>query len=130
MKHMDSNGQYSRIENSTKIKGEVISEGDLRIDGVLEGTLKTAGKVIIGKEGILIGGVTCQNADVEGHIKGNVFVEQTLSLKATSKVEGEVITDKLIVEAGATFNATCSMDVASKDVKTLNTVDEKHAKKA
>jgi cytoskeletal protein CcmA (bactofilin family) len=130
MKNMETNGQYSRIENSTKIKGEIISEGDLRIDGVLEGTLKTTGKVIIGKEGVLIGGINCQNADIEGHVKGNLFVEQSLSLKATSKVEGEVITDTLMVEAGATFNATCSMDVASKDVKKLNTVEEKHAKEA
>jgi cytoskeletal protein CcmA (bactofilin family) len=65
MKNIDANGQYSRIENTTIIKGEILSEGDFRVDGTLEGTIKTSGRVIVGKEGKILGGVTCQNADVE-----------------------------------------------------------------
>ena len=47
MKNTEINGQYSRIEKSTKFKGDIISEADFRIDGVLNGTIKTKGKVII-----------------------------------------------------------------------------------
>ena len=73
MKNNDVNGQYSRIENSTNIKGDIISEGDFRIDGKLQGSIKTNGKIVIGKEGFVKGGVSCRNADVEGKIKGNLF---------------------------------------------------------
>ena len=52
MKNNDVNGQYSRIENSTNIKGDIISEGDFRIDGKLQGSIKTNGKIVIGKEGL------------------------------------------------------------------------------
>ena len=90
MKNLDTNGQYSRIENSTTIKGEIISEGDFRVDGILEGTIKTAGRVIVGKDGKILGGVSCQNADVEGKIKGNLFVEENLTLKPTCIIEGDV----------------------------------------
>ena len=58
MKNNDVNGQYSRIENSTLIKGDIVSEGDLRIDGTLEGSIKTKGKIVVGKEGIIKGDVS------------------------------------------------------------------------
>ncbi|MDA0773970.1 MAG: polymer-forming cytoskeletal protein [Bacteroidetes bacterium] len=119
MKNIDANGQYSRIENTTIIKGEILSEGDFRVDGTLEGTIKTSGRVIVGKEGKILGGVTCQNADVEGKIKGNLFVEENLTLKPTCILEGDVATKRLIVESGATFNATCTMGEAEKEVKSL-----------
>ena len=84
MKNNDVNGQYSRIENSTLIKGDIVSEGDLRIDGTLEGSIKTKGKIVVGKEGIIKGDVSCTNADVEGKIDGNLFVSENLNLRATS----------------------------------------------
>ncbi|MGA0415557.1 MAG: bactofilin family protein [Flavobacteriaceae bacterium] len=130
MKNLDTNGQYSRIENSTTIKGEIISEGDFRVDGILEGTIKTAGRVIVGKDGKILGGVSCQNADVEGKIKGNLFVEENLTLKPTCIIEGDVATKRLIVESGATFNATCTMGGAASDVKSLPKQEEEHEKTA
>lgn len=110
MKNNDVNGQYSRIENSTLIKGDIVSEGDLRIDGTLEGSIKTKGKIVVGKEGIIKGDVSCTNADVEGKIDGNLFVSENLNLRATSTIEGDISIGKLIVEYGATFNASCSMN--------------------
>ncbi len=70
MKNSDISGQYSRLENTTSVKGDIISEGDFRIDGVLEGSIKTKGKVVIGKEGFVNGSINCLSADVEGKIKG------------------------------------------------------------
>ena len=110
MKNNEINGHYSRLESSTKVKGEILSDGDFRIDGKLEGSIKTKGKVVLGKEGIINGAVSCSNADIEGKIKGNLFVSQTLSLKSTCDIEGDVVIGKLIVESGATFNATCTMN--------------------
>ena len=126
MKHSDINGQYSRIENSTTIKGDIISEGDFRIDGTLEGSIKTNGKIVIGKEGIVKGGISCNKADVEGKIKGDLFVSETLNLRSTSNVEGEVIIGKLVVESGATFNASCSMNKEGKkaDIQLVSKIED------
>ena len=132
MKHSDINGQYSRIENSTTIKGDIISEGDFRIDGTLEGSIKTNGKIVIGKEGIVKGGISCNKADVEGKIKGDLFVSETLNLRSTSNVEGEVIIGKLVVESGATFNASCSMNKEGKkaDIQLVSKIEETRDKTA
>ena len=53
MKNNDHNGQPNRIERSTKITGEIVSEADFRIDGTLEGSITTSEKVVIGKKALL-----------------------------------------------------------------------------
>jgi cytoskeletal protein CcmA (bactofilin family) len=97
------------IGKKTTINGEINSEGDFRIDGVVEGSIHAKGKVIIGKEGRVQGEITCSNAEIEGHVSGNLVVDNMLSLKASSSVTGEVVIGKLTVEPGAVFNAVCSM---------------------
>lgn len=102
-------GQPNRIEKNTKIKGDIISEADFRIDGKLNGNLKTSGKVVIGKDGYIHGKVECVNADIEGSFNGELQVSNLLALKASAVIEGTVTVSKLAVEPGATFNASCSM---------------------
>lgn len=102
-------GQPNRIEKNTKIKGDIISEADFRIDGKLDGNVKTSGKVVIGKDGYIHGKVQCVNADIEGSFNGELQVSELLSLKASAVIEGTVSVNKLAVEPGATFNASCSM---------------------
>ncbi|NQZ43216.1 MAG: polymer-forming cytoskeletal protein [Flavobacteriaceae bacterium] len=102
-------GQPNRIEKNTIIKGDITSEADFRIDGKLEGNVKTSGKVVIGKGGLIKGKVECVNADIEGNFNGELFVSELLSLKSSAQIEGTVNVAKLAVEPGATFNAACSM---------------------
>ncbi len=109
------------IDKGTKIIGDIVSEGDFRIDGVLEGTLKTEGRVIIGKEGNIKGKIECNNADVEGTFNGEFVVNNTLTAKSTSTIIGDVIVGQISTESGATFNANCSMrskQVEKSDKKT------------
>lgn len=102
-------GQPNRIEKNTVIKGNITSEADFRIDGKLEGNVKTSGKVVIGKDGLIKGKVECVNADIEGNFNGELYVSELLSLKNSAKIEGTVNVAKLAVEPGATFNASCTM---------------------
>ncbi|MEM8846520.1 MAG: polymer-forming cytoskeletal protein [Bacteroidota bacterium] len=106
-------GQPNRIEKNTKIKGDITSEADFRIDGKLEGNVKTSGKVVIGKDGYINGKVECVNADIEGKFNGELNVSDLLSLKASATIEGNVSVSKLAVEPGATFNASCTMGKAA-----------------
>ena len=102
-------GQPNRIEKNTKIKGDIVSEADFRIDGKLDGNVKTSGKVVIGKDGYIHGKVECVNADIEGSFNGELLVSDLLSLKSSAVIEGTVSVNKLAVEPGATFNASCTM---------------------
>lgn len=106
-------GQPNRIEKNTTIIGNITSQADFRIDGKLEGDVKTSGRIVIGREGRIQGKVSCVNADIEGHFNGELIVEDLLSLKASAVIEGTVTASKLAVEPGANFNATCNMTVKS-----------------
>jgi cytoskeletal protein CcmA (bactofilin family) len=102
-------------KNSTFI-GDITSDGDFRIDGVLEGTLKTKGRVIIGAEGLIKGAVEAANAEIEGKFSGQLSVANTLTIKPTANISGDIIIGKLSIEPGATFNATCVMKGALKEL--------------
>ena len=110
------------IAKNSTFKGEISSEGDFRIDGVLEGTLQTKGRVIIGKDGQIKGNVTATNADVEGKFSGELKVTNILTIKGTAHIYGDVFVGKLSVEPGAIFNATCAMKGTA--VKELNKAND------
>ena len=115
------------IGKNTSIIGDVISEGDFRIDGKVDGTIKTSGRVVIGKIGCANGKVECNNADIEGKFSGELFVSNLLTLKDTAKISGEVVIGKLSVEPGAEFNATCVMKGSVKELKNEQTSKEQSA---
>ena len=96
------------ISNGTEITGEVRSQGDVRIDGVLNGNLSTKGKVVIGNTGKVKGEVNCKNSEVSGVIEGKIKVSQLLTLKIASRINGDIITNKLSIEPGASFTGRCS----------------------
>ena len=105
------------IGSNTKIIGDIVSEGDFRIDGTLEGNIQTNGRVIIGEAGLIKGKAECTNADIEGKFSGDLQVSDVLTVKSTANIVGDVVISKLSVEPGATFNATCSMRGAVKELK-------------
>ena len=110
----NSSGQNS-ISQATKINGDISSEGDLRIDGIVEGNIKTSGKVAVGKSGFIKGTLSGTDAHFEGKFSGKLSLSGTLTLKSSAHIEGEVVAGKLAVEPGATFNVTCAMKGAEKE---------------
>lgn len=105
------------IGAGTIVKGDITSDGDFRIVGKLIGTIQSKGKVVIGKNGSVEGDIICKNADVSGHVKGSVKVDELLSLAATSKMEGDVVTSRIAIEAGAVFSGQCHMSNVNETTK-------------
>ncbi len=103
------NTTINLISNGTEITGDVKSNGDIRIDGMLTGNLNTKGKVVIGPTGKVKGEVVCRNSEVSGIVEGKICVGQLLTLKTSSKIVGDIITYKLSIEPGAKFTGNCKM---------------------
>ncbi len=97
------------IGNGTDIKGNIKSNGDLRIDGFITGNINASGKVVVGSTGRVEGEISCQNADISGDVKANIKVTELLSLKANAVVSGDIFTNKLAIEPGAVFTGACKM---------------------
>ena len=102
----------NRINEGTHISGDITSNGFFRIDGFVEGTISTPSKVVLGKNGIVKGNLSCENADIAGSFTGNLTISNLLTLRSSASIKGEVVVGKLSVEPGAIFNATCSMQTA------------------
>jgi cytoskeletal protein CcmA (bactofilin family) len=117
------------IGAGTVIQGDIKTNGDIRIDGTLTGSITVKGKLVIGVSGSVDGEVACQNADISGTVKGKVTVAELLALKASSKLTGDIITNKIAIEPGAMFSGSCSMGGIIKDIKGERTEKPKFAEK-
>ena len=118
-KNMEPTASQNRINEGTKLKGDIQSKGFFRIDGEIDGNVSTPSKVVLGKTGVITGTLVCENADIEGSFDGKLDVSGTLTLKATAKITGDVVVGKLAVEPGATFNASCVMKGSEKKSEVL-----------
>ncbi len=105
----NTGAMYNALTNGSKIVGKIFADSDFRIDGEVEGTITCNGKVIVGQNGHLKGSISCANAEIVGQVEGDVIVSETLSLRATAVVKGDVRTKVLMVEPNAVFNGSCSM---------------------
>lgn len=97
------------IGGGTEITGDINSNGDLRIDGILTGNITTKGKVVVGETGRIKGEISCKNADVSGSVEGKISVVDLLALKSSSRVIGDITTGKFSVEPGSRFTGYCNM---------------------
>jgi cytoskeletal protein CcmA (bactofilin family) len=109
---------FNVLVNGTKVIGDVKSESDFRLDGEIEGSIDCKGKLVLGQKGFVKGNILCENAEISGEVSGNVIIRDTLSLRATAIIGGDINTKILVVETGAVFNGKCSM--TSKTVTKKN----------
>ncbi|MDD3567071.1 MAG: polymer-forming cytoskeletal protein [Bacteroidales bacterium] len=116
----------------TEIHGDIMSNGDLRIDGSLVGNISAKGKVVIGETGKIKGEITCKNCDVSGIVDGKIMVSELLSLKSNAKIIGDMSTSRLAIEPGSRFTGYCDMTSENNKDKNASftptsTSDEKKA---
>jgi cytoskeletal protein CcmA (bactofilin family) len=99
----------SLIGAGTTMKGDISSNGDLRIDGTLTGNIHCSAKVVIGANGVVEGDINGQQADIMGKVSGTITVKDLLQLKGGSIVTGNLKSAKLQIEPTASFNGECHM---------------------
>lgn len=99
---------------SVKMQGDLISEGNIRIEGGVTGKITTSESVMIGASAEIIAEIKAGNASVAGSIKGNINVSGQLILHATAQVQGDISCATLRVEDGARFTGKCSMKTDEK----------------
>lgn len=114
----ESSPSINFLGNGTIIKGSIKSNGDFRIDGVLNGSINSKGKVVVGPSGRVEGEIVCQNADISGEIQAKIVVHELLTLKASAILKGDIFTNKLAIEPGAKFTGSCNMnDIPEKELE-------------
>ncbi|MFM9911600.1 MAG: polymer-forming cytoskeletal protein [Chitinophagaceae bacterium] len=110
-------GGASLIAAGTILKGDITSNGDIRIDGTLQGNIHCTAKVVIGANGVVEGDIAGQQADIMGKVKGTIKAKELLQLKGSCEISGNIHAGKLQIEPTANFNGQCHM---SESVPTVN----------
>ena len=103
----------SIIASGMKVVGDCETDGTIRIEGSVEGTVRAGKAVVVGKEGIVRGDITTQDAVVSGTVLGTLLVESRLELQATCRVDGDVRARRMQLEEGAILNGTVHMGEVS-----------------
>jgi cytoskeletal protein CcmA (bactofilin family) len=91
------------------------------------GSITSSGKVVIGETGKMEGEINCETSNISGTVKGKVTVKDILSLQASARINGDIETNKLSIEPGASFTGSCNMGAVIKDIS--ESTNEKRAEK-
>ncbi|MDP2175976.1 MAG: polymer-forming cytoskeletal protein [Bacteroidota bacterium] len=118
------NSALNMIGVGTVINGDISSEGDIRIDGIIEGKVISKSKIAMGISATIKGDVNARSADISGKIVGDIEITETLYLRASSKITGNIKTNKLVIESGSEFNGTCMMNFSSQKTSTSSSIEK------
>lgn len=104
------------IGKETTLDGNIASAGNIRIEGKVTGDVKAKAKFVLGADAEVSGSVVARSGEVAGRISGNIEISEVLILKPTAVINGDILTNQLVVEPGATFNGACKMGHLAKDI--------------
>lgn len=106
-------GDFNNVETiigpSVKVEGDFVGHGNLMIEGVVKGTVKTDGSLTVGEKSQITASISAANAVVSGEIKGNIIVKGSLELTSTARIAGDITAKGLTIASGAIFNGKCEM---------------------
>lgn len=111
--HINSDATvHNLISQGTTIKGDIETDGDLRIDGKIIGNIILKGKLVVGETAVIEGTIECEHADISGNITAKIKVNNLVRLSKTSSFTGDIVTKKISIEPGAAFSGTCQMSTS------------------
>ena len=94
---------------TVKIEGDLVSEGDIRVDGIVAGKIKTSKNLYVGPQASIEADVEAANAWLAGAVKGDVKIKESLIIQETGKVSGNIACARLAISEGASFSGSCTM---------------------
>ncbi len=104
-----SSGTQSVIQAGVTIRGELKSEGEIRIDGALEGSIVGKSRVVVGTTGSVQADIDGSEVVVLGKVCGNIVGNQRIELRRGAHVEGDLSTRSLVIEEGVFFRGLSRM---------------------
>ena len=113
-----SNGASLEVCNialGTTIEGTVKVEANIRLEGIIHGTVTCSGRIVISASGFIHGDIVCKNIVSEGKVEGNIVAKEKIHLLPTASVTGNMKYKTLQIDAGAAFDgqAICAPSTPS-----------------
>ena len=106
----DNNGEVTIVGTGARLEGNVVSAGNLRIDGQVKGQINADGDVTLSPQSQVEADIRAQNVSVAGKFKGNVVVKGKAHLARGGRIDGNITSKTLVVEEGGIFHGQSIMD--------------------
>jgi len=94
---------------TVKIEGDLVSEGDIKVDGLVAGKIKTSKSLYVGPTAKIEADIEAESAVLAGHVKGEIKIKAGLVIQETGQVDGNITCQRLSISEGAHFSGSCSM---------------------
>ena len=91
------------IGPATSFNGHLKCDGSVRIDGLCEGSIETAGNVIIGEGAKVVADITAENVSVSGAVKGSITARGRLEILPTGRVWADITVTSFLIDEGGFF---------------------------
>jgi cytoskeletal protein CcmA (bactofilin family) len=108
-KHGGRESALSIIAQGMRVVGELVTEGVLKIEGTVEGTVRTHRDVLVAKGGKIEGDIHAGEAVIGGEVHGAIFAEHRVEVQQGAVVVGDISTKKLVVQEGGDVNGHVRM---------------------
>ena len=106
------------IGPSIKVRGNFHGQGNIIIEGIVEGSVKTNNNLLVVKKAKITASIEAKEAKIGGEINGNIKVLGYLEITSSAKIFGDVEASEISIERGAIINGKCS--TIAKDKKQIS----------
>ena len=110
---MAENGEVTIVGTGARLEGNVVSAGNLRIDGQVKGQINADGDVVLSPQSQVEADIRSQNVSVAGRFKGNILVKGKAHLARGGRIDGNSTSKTLVVEEGGIFHGQSNMDAGA-----------------
>jgi len=110
---MAENGEVTIVGTGARLEGNVVSAGNLRIDGQVKGQINADGDVVLSAQSQVEADIRSQNVSVAGRFKGNILVKGKAHLARGGRIDGNITSKTLVVEEGGIFHGQSNMDAGA-----------------
>ncbi|HKV75843.1 MAG TPA: polymer-forming cytoskeletal protein [Gemmatimonadales bacterium] len=108
--------QLTIVSQGTEITGDISAQGVVKVEGRIEGSIRSASQVLIAKGGTVQGDIYTKEAVLGGHVRGAVHAEDRVEVQASALIEGDIVTKRIQIAEGGQVNGAISMGDGSADV--------------
>lgn len=104
------NGEVTIVGAGARLEGNVVSAGNLRIDGQVKGQINAEGDVALSPQSQVEADIRAQNVSIAGRFKGSIQVNGKAHLARGGRIDGNITSKTLVVEEGGVFHGQSIMD--------------------
>ena len=116
-------GALSIIAAGMTVTGDIDSSGVVKVEGRVEGAIRSARQVLVGRQGTVRGDIDTREAVIGGTVEGTITASERVEIQATAAIQGDVVTRSIVIAEGGKINGSVRMEEGRPGARSAGTVE-------